>query len=403
MSIRRSLVAAALALAISPAVAVTTAGAASPSTSGGYATITGGCFRYQTGGTGGSAILMNFYHFAQTANIHWTLTIRGLTGVPPSDTNGAVATPTILGYIVTAGTYMVSLTWTIIEGGPGHDTTVGAHGNTGWVTLTVPNCTGSVANGSPYSVAIASTPTGRGFWVVNRYGRVKTYENAPFFGDAAQVDPGEPASPSNSFTPSQPIVGMAPSYDSSGNVNGYWLDAADGGIFAFGTAPFYGSMGGQPLNQPMVGMATTPDGHGYWLVAADGGLFAFGDAQFYGSMGGKPLNKPVVGMASDLATGGYWLVASDGGVFSFNAPFEGSTGAIQLNRPIVQMAAATDGSGYRFVASDGGVFCFNEPFAGSWGGASITNVVGMAPYGTQGYWLLRGTGSIASFGGAPIG
>jgi len=44
-------------------------------------------------------------------------------------------------------------------------------------------------------------------------------------------------------------------------------------------------------------MASTPDGKGYWLVASDGGVFSFGDASFYGSMGGKPLNKPVVGMA----------------------------------------------------------------------------------------------------------
>ncbi len=28
-----------------------------------------------------------------------------------------------------------------------------------------------------------------------------------------------------------------------------------------------------------------------------GGLFAFGDARFYGSMGAKPLNKPIVGIA----------------------------------------------------------------------------------------------------------
>ena len=40
--------------------------------------------------------------------------------------------------------------------------------------------------------------------------------------------------------------------------------ASDGGIFAFGDAPFYGSMGGQPLNKPVVGMAATPTGHGYW-------------------------------------------------------------------------------------------------------------------------------------------
>ena len=72
--------------------------------------------------------------------------------------------------------------------------------------------------------------------------------------------------------------------------------ASDGGIFAFGNAGFYGSMGGHPLNQPIVGMASTADGHGYWEVASDGGIFCFGDAGFYGSEGGKPLNRPIVGM-----------------------------------------------------------------------------------------------------------
>ena len=48
----------------------------------------------------------------------------------------------------------------------------------------------------------------------------------------------------------------------------------------------------------MVGIATTGDAHGYWTVATDGGIFAFGDANFYGSMGGKPLNAPMVGMAA---------------------------------------------------------------------------------------------------------
>ena len=34
-------------------------------------------------------------------------------------------------------------------------------------------------------------------------------------------------------------------------------------------------------------MATTPDKRGYWLVAADGGIFSFGDARFYGSTGAR--------------------------------------------------------------------------------------------------------------------
>jgi hypothetical protein len=38
-------------------------------------------------------------------------------------------------------------------------------------------------------------------------------------------------------------------------------------------------------------------GNGYWLVAADGGIFTFGDAQFFGSTGAIRLNRPIVGMA----------------------------------------------------------------------------------------------------------
>jgi len=110
--------------------------------------------------------------------------------------------------------------------------------------------------------------------------------------------------------------------------SGYREVAADGGVFSFKDAQFYGSMGGKHLNAPVVGMAATPDGKGYCLVASRGGVFSFGDAQFYGSMGAKHLNAPVVGMAATPDGKGYWLVASDGGVFSFgDAQFYGSMGA----------------------------------------------------------------------------
>jgi hypothetical protein len=57
-------------------------------------------------------------------------------------------------------------------------------------------------------------------------------------------------------------------------------------------------MGGTPLNQAVVGIAGMPNGGGYWEVAADGGVFSFGDAHFFGSKGGSPLNQPVVGITS---------------------------------------------------------------------------------------------------------
>src|SRR5476651_1345914 len=77
----------------------------------------------------------------------------------------------------------------------------------------------------------------------------------------------------------QPIVGMA----TTASGKGYWLVASDGGVFSFGDAQFYGSTGSIRLNQPIVGIAATATGKGYWLVASDGGIFSFGDAHFYGS------------------------------------------------------------------------------------------------------------------------
>lgn len=38
------------------------------------------------------------------------------------------------------------------------------------------------------------------------------------------------------------------------------------------------------VNAPVVGIAATPTGKGYWLVCADGGVFAFGDAGFFGNV-----------------------------------------------------------------------------------------------------------------------
>ncbi len=175
----------------------------------------------------------------------------------------------------------------------------------------------------------------------------------------------------------------------STSVGGYWLVASDGGVFDFGNAGFYGSTGGVRLNEPVVGMASTPSGNGYWLVARDGGVFpydagstsGFGNAGFYGSTGGLSLNKPIVGMASTPSGNGYWLVASDGGIFAFgDAGFYGSTGGTPLTKPVVGMAPTPSGNGYWLVASDGGIFAFGDAgFYGSTGGTPLTKpVVGMA-------------------------
>jgi hypothetical protein len=140
--------------------------------------------------------------------------------------------------------------------------------------------------------------------------------------------------------------------------------AADGGIFSYGDAQFYGSTGAIRLNQPIVGMAATPDGKGYWLVAADGGIFSYGDAAFYGSTGALVLNKPIVGMAPTPNDQGYWLVASDGGIFSFgNAQFYGSEGGTGINALGIVVSPLV--TGYTLVQLDGTASKFPTPSAAS--------------------------------------
>ena len=187
-------------------------------------------------------------------------------------------------------------------------------------------------------------------------------------------------------------------------VPGYWEVAADGGIFSFGDAPYFGSMGGQHLNAPIVAMAATPDHRGYWEVAADGGVFNFGDAEFFGSAGNLALNKPIVGMAATPDGGGYWLVASDGGIFSYgDAQYFGSMGGVRLNEPVVGIIGTPDGNGYWEVASDGGVFNFGDAtFFGSMGWTPLNEpVVGIigTPDG-RGYWEVASDGGIFNFGDA---
>ena len=86
-------------------------------------------------------------------------------------------------------------------------------------------------------------------------------------------------------------------------------------------------------------MAASPSGKGYWLVAADGGVFNFGDARQFGSASGAA-TADVVGLAPTETGNGYWIAAADGSVYPFGAAtFLGGLERSTLNRPIVGLAA----------------------------------------------------------------
>jgi hypothetical protein len=235
---------------------------------------------------------------------------------------------------------------------------------------------------------MAADPNG-GYWTTTLSGAVAPHDGAPQLGSPAE----------SGLHLSRFITGMAATPDG----HGYWLVAADGGIFSYGDAVFYGSTGSLHLNQPIVGMAPTPDGHGYWLIAADGGIFSYGDAVFYGSTGSLHLNQPIVGMAATPDGGGYWLVATDGGVFSYgDAQYYGSTGSLKLNEPIQGMAPTPDGLGYWLVAADGGVFNFGDaPFDGSLGGTGAV-ALGLAVTPFDGYSIVTSAGNAYAFSNAAM-
>ncbi|HVF75619.1 MAG TPA: SpoIID/LytB domain-containing protein [Acidimicrobiales bacterium] len=271
----------------------------------------------------------------------------------------------------------------------GRVTSLVLRGSNGNVTLTGNQFRSAFGLKSDW-FSVQGQPSGGvdGYWAVAPDGGIFTFGNAPFYGSMG----GQYLA--------KPIVGMAAKPDSTG----YWMVATDGGIFTFGGATFFGSMGGKPLNKPIVGMAPTPSGNGYWMVASDGGIFTFGDAAFLGSMGGLHLNKPIVGMASTPSGNGYWMVASDGGIFTFgDAAFLGSTGGQPLNSPVVGMTTTRNGQGYWLLAADGGIFTFGVPFHGSLPGIGAPGpAVDMRATSTDGgYLIVTDSGHVYPFGDAP--
>ena len=123
--------------------------------------------------------------------------------------------------------------------------------------------------------------TGRGYYMIASDGGVFT------FGDA-----GSTARPGHALVP----AGRRATRDPDGT--GYWLVAADGGLFGFGV-PFPGAIPGagpgQSLNAPIIGAVGY--GNAYLMVASDGGVFNFATTStFQGSLGGETLASPIVGL-----------------------------------------------------------------------------------------------------------
>ena len=206
---------------------------------------------------------------------------------------------------------------------------------------------------------------------------------------------------------------MAP----TGDARGYWLDASDGGVFAFGDAVFHGSLpalgfhpagSGLPhsLNAPVVGMVRSAKGHGYFLVASDGGVFAFGDATFAGSCPGiGGCAGAAVSVVPDHSGDGYWLVTRSGNVYAFgNASYPGAPG--KVGAPVTSAVRAPDGRGFWMLLANGTVHAYGDAVhygdtTGHFGGLNPATAIFSTSDG-GGYWVVSADGTVDSYGDAPF-
>ncbi len=115
-----------------------------------------------------------------------------------------------------------------------------------------------------------------------------------------------------------------PFVEVTGTPGGGWLEVtAQGVVWAGGGANYFGDLQRRPDAPPIVvsnivGIRPTPDGFGYWLVGSDGSVYAFGDAPYLGSLPGLEVHvSDVVGLIPFSSGDGYQLVGGFEQVWKF--------------------------------------------------------------------------------------
>jgi hypothetical protein len=254
-----------------------------------------------------------------------------------------------------------------------------------------------------FTITDATVPPSslHGYWLVGSDGGIFTFGGAQFYGSTGAL------------VLQRPVVGISPTSDR----RGYWLVASDGGVFTFGDAGFFGSIPGlgiapagssgaaRKLNAPIVGIVPSADGGGYFMVAADGGVFAFGDAKFEGScpaIGGCA--GTAVAVMPDATGNGYWLVTASGNVYAFgDAAQFGSPGP--QTSPVTSAERTPDGNGYWILFANGAIANYGDAVSA---GAPVSQTGGLNPataiFATAdggGYWVSSADGEVFAYGDAP--
>ena len=129
------------------------------------------------------------------------------------------------------------------------------HGSTGGMRLNAP------------VVGMAPTPSGHGYWFVASDGGVFSYGDASFHGSTGSLHLNQPWS---AWRPRRRVMATGSSPQTAASS-------------ATATRPSTARPAPSGSTSPSTAWPAGPGGAGYWLVAADGGIFNFGSAAFDGS------------------------------------------------------------------------------------------------------------------------
>jgi hypothetical protein len=201
-------------------------------------------------------------------------------------------------------------------------------------------------------------------------------------GAPATSDGGDPATADGDgkvdlgLTLPLPVpVTVEPTPDGTGG----WTLWPDGRIDAWGRAPDRDDTSHVALRAPVVDLVAAADGGGYLVLAADGGVFAYGTA-FPGSAVDLLVGDERA-VAIDVAGTGAWVLTDRGRVLPLGgAPVLGDVAGVgRCSWPdAVDLAAAPAGDGYWILTVDGQVWAFGSaPWYGdleAWAGLPVTGI-----------------------------
>lgn len=176
---------------------------------------------------------------------------------------------------------------------------------------------------------IAATPSGDGYWIAKKSGKVLR------FGDAQKRG-------------SLQGGGRVADVVAAPNDYGYWIVTKSGRVAAFGSADHHGN---DQSDADITGIAPTPSGNGYWLASKSGLVFPHGDAIELGGL--KDSNATTVDIEATPGVG-YWIVNKSGRVTPFgDALFLGDARDRDISNPVVSIVDTPNGAGYWLVDAGG--------------------------------------------------